>query len=250
MALVTTPAVLLHAFPYGETSKIVRLLTPEHGIVSAIAKGARREKSRFGARLQPMSEGTAQIYLRHGRELQTLAEFDLQALHPALAADVRRYAAATAVAEIVIRCAPAEGHAEIHAMVRDALTRLETVPVTGLPATALRTLWSVVAILGFAPSLDTCARDGRPVRGGAATFSVADGGVLCPRCARGGGGTTTVPAVDRAQLERWITGDGEVDEVLDRKRAAAHLRLLLRFVERHVSEGAELKALALWQSLQ
>ncbi len=44
MAVVSTPAIVLHAFRYGESSKIVRLVTPGHGVLSAIAKGAQRNK--------------------------------------------------------------------------------------------------------------------------------------------------------------------------------------------------------------
>ncbi len=78
MAVVSTPAIVLHAFPYGESSKIVRLATPGHGVLSAIAKGAQRNKSKFGARLQPLSDGIAQLYIKPNRELQTLAEFDVE----------------------------------------------------------------------------------------------------------------------------------------------------------------------------
>ncbi len=78
MAVISTSAIVLHTFPYGESSKIVRLATLVLGVLSAIAKGAQREKSRFGARLQLMSEGTAQLYLKQNRELQTLAAFDIE----------------------------------------------------------------------------------------------------------------------------------------------------------------------------
>ena len=47
MAVISTSAIVLHTFPYGESSKIVRLATLDHGVLSAIAKGAQREKSRF-----------------------------------------------------------------------------------------------------------------------------------------------------------------------------------------------------------
>ncbi|UCD23936.1 MAG: recombination protein O N-terminal domain-containing protein, partial [Gemmatimonadota bacterium] len=72
MALITTPAVVLHAFKYSESSKIVRLATEDLGVQSVIAKGAMRPKSKFGARLQVLSGGVAQIYTKPNRELHTL----------------------------------------------------------------------------------------------------------------------------------------------------------------------------------
>src|SRR5438874_4005276 len=98
MALVSTPAIVLHSFKYGDTSKIVRLLTRDHGVQSAIAKGAFRAKSQFGARLQSLSQGVAQLYVKQSRDLQTLGAFDVTDQRSVLAEDVRRYSAASAIA--------------------------------------------------------------------------------------------------------------------------------------------------------
>src|SRR3989441_9563236 len=59
------------------SSKVVRLATRDLGVHSAIAKGALRPKSRFGAGLELLSEGMAQLYFRETRELHTLGAFDL-----------------------------------------------------------------------------------------------------------------------------------------------------------------------------
>src|SRR2546425_10246216 len=69
MALVTTPAVVLQTYRYSETSKVVRLATRELGVQSAIAKGALRPKSPFGAGLELLSERSEE----HTSELQSLA---------------------------------------------------------------------------------------------------------------------------------------------------------------------------------
>src|SRR5256712_76564 len=106
MALVTTPAVVLRTYPYSETSKIVRLATRDLGVQSAIAKGVLRPKSRFAAGLELFSEGVAQLYHPETRELQTLAPFDLLVLRRELAQDVRRFAGATAQAELMLQMAP------------------------------------------------------------------------------------------------------------------------------------------------
>src|SRR5205823_5943733 len=94
MSLVTTPALVLQTYRYSETSKVVRLATRDLGVQSAIAKGALRPKSRFGAGLELLSEGMAQLYFRETRELHTLGAFDLVHLRRDLAADVGRLARA------------------------------------------------------------------------------------------------------------------------------------------------------------
>ncbi len=248
MPLVTTPALVLHTFPYGETSKIARLLTPDHGVQSVIAKGALRPRSKFGARLQVLSDGTAQLYLKVNRDLHTLAEFEVTKLRAELAQDVARFAAGAALAELIMRSAPAEPHPEIYDCAVAQLDRLVQVQEDGRDAAALAALWAVVGALGFAPSLDACARDGSELPDGRVAFSVSDGGFLCKACARGGA-TTSLDASDRSVLERLVAAHGEPVGELSVRHAEAHRRLLLRFVERHVAEGRELRALAFWQEL-
>src|SRR5882672_1200724 len=151
--LVSTPAIVLHSFKYGDTSKIVRLLTRDHGLQSAIAKGAFRPKSKFGARLQSLSQGVAQIYVKQTRDLQTLGDFDVTDQREGLARDVRRYAAAAVLAELVLRLSPAERHPEIFDLLSESLNRLSTVAAEDVGVLALAALWQMVSTLGFSPSL-------------------------------------------------------------------------------------------------
>lgn len=248
MAPVTTPALILHAFPYGETSKIVRLLTRDYGVMSAIAKGAMRPRSRFGARLQPLSEGAAQLYVKPSRDLQTLAEFEVAVQRAALAQDIVRYAAGATLAEVVMRFAPAEPHPEIYDLTVQVLDRVAAAGAEELPAASLAALWAVVAALGFAPRLVACARDGRPLPPGTVRFSVADGGFLCTGCARGTE-ATKLPAQHRHALERLVEGDAHAVGALGPREWAAHRRLLARFVERHVAEGRAVRSLAFWEGI-
>jgi DNA repair protein RecO (recombination protein O) len=248
MAPIGSLAVILHAFPYGETSKIVRLLTRDLGPQSAMARGARQARSRFGARLQVFSEGVVQLYLKPNRDLQTMADFDVTEQHEGLTRDVRRYAAAAALAEIVLRFSPAEPVPDIFDLTVQALASLDKEATSRLAVASLGWLWVLVAALGFAPRADACARDGRALPVGPVRFSVAEGGFLCDACAHVAGGTT-LELDDRGVLERLISGNASDIEPIAPRHAAAHRRLLVRFVERHVAEGRELKALELWREL-
>ena len=246
MALVSTPAIVLHSFKYGDTSKIVRLLTRDHGVQSAIAKGAFRPKSSFGARLQFLSQGSAQLYLKQTRDLQTLAGFDLTAQREGLAQDLQRYAAAAALAELVLRLSPQERHPEIFDLLARSLDDLERVPGAAVPTVGLAAMWSMVSTLGFAPAVDRCARDGRALAPGSARFSVADGGLLCSACSAGAQ-TSKLPAEDRTVLEGLVVGYPDVGPLTVR-RTAAHRRLLARFVRHHAAEERELRALEFWEA--
>jgi DNA repair protein RecO (recombination protein O) len=245
MALVTTPAIVLSAVRYSETSKIVRLATREHGVQSAIAKGALRPKSRFGGALQLLSEGQAQYLTKEHRELHLLTAFDLVHLHVGLAADLARYATAAALAEVMLRFAPPDPHPESYELFRDALHALEAAPAADLDALGFRLLWHLVSVLGFAPSLDACVRDGTLLpEAGALPFSTREGGALCPACAAEHG-ATQLPAAARADLSALLDPGASLP-ALDERHGAAHRRLLARYVRYHLAEGAELPALDFW----
>lgn len=245
MSQVSTPAIVLSALRYSETSKIVRLATRDHGVQSAIAKGALRPRSRFGAALQLLSEGQAQLLLKEHRELHLLTAFDLRRLHVGLALDLERYAVGCALAEVMLRFAPPDPHPESFDLLRHALDELEQTPTAAVEALGYRLLWRLVSVLGFAPSLDACVIDGTPIApGGPLPFSTSDGGALCPGCATRDG-STRLPERDRADLVALLDPCSDLP-VLDPKHGAAHRRLLARYIRYHLAEGAELPALEFW----
>jgi DNA repair protein RecO (recombination protein O) len=186
MSLVTTPAVVLQTYRYSETSKVVRLATRELGIQSAIAKGVQRPKSRFGAGLEFLSEGEAQLYYRDARELHTLAVFDVTNLRRGLARDVARFAGAAALTQVILKMAPPAPLPGAYGVFTSGLDLLASVPADVVDAAALRALWALVTELGFGPSLYACVRDGTPVgeEGGGRSRSAAPMGACCASAAR------------------------------------------------------------------
>ena len=250
MSLVTTPAVVLQTYRYSETSKVVRLATRDLGVQSAIAKGALRPKSRFGAGLELLSEGVAQLYFRETRELHTLGAFDLVNLRRDLADDVGRFAGAAALAEVMLKMAPPAPLPVAYDTLTAALDVLEAAVPDRVDATALRAMWRRVAVLGFEPSLTACVRDGNAVSGTVA-FSASEGGVLCARCAGLQPPTKLPPQAYRDLLA--LTDEQAALPSLDAAHAAAHRRLVARFVRHHLDEtgrnGKEPKssAIDIWE---
>ena len=85
MPAVVTEAIVLHAFDYLETSRILRLLTREAGVQSVLARGARRSRKRFGSAMDLFAQGIAEIHVRPNRDLQTLGALDITRARAALA---------------------------------------------------------------------------------------------------------------------------------------------------------------------
>jgi len=237
MAPVTTEALILQTFPYGETSKILRLFTRDHGLQSAIAKGATRPHSRFGSVLEPFASGWATLYLKHTRELQTLAAFELARARQALGMDLLRFGGASLLAELVLRTSSEEAQPRFFEALLHSLDTLEAVPAPALERTILTVMWQLTAMLGFAPALEDCLACGRALAPDEETrFSYAEGGVLCADCGRAGGGAV-LPAHARAALQALVRGD---DASLE--RTLGHWRLLERYLDHHVLEGGTLRS--------
>jgi DNA repair protein RecO (recombination protein O) len=239
MALVTLDAIVLQAFPYSETSKILRLLTPSHGVQSVIAKGARRPRSRFGGILEPFTDGAATFYLRANRDLHNLSEFDLSRSRQGLGGDLVRFGAASLLAEMVLRTASEVAAPEVFDRVRASLNELETAPAGRIEAVALAEAWALVTTLGFGPSLDLCVACGGELPGEESLFlDYSAGGIYCGLCPGGGGAGRALPARARADLRAFCTGTA-----VELERAGAHWQLLSRFLAYHLVEAGSLRSL-------
>ncbi len=249
MSLVATRAVVLRTYRYSETSKVVRLATRDLGVQSAIAKGALRPRSPFGAGLELLSEGVAQLYLREGRELQTLAAFDVTNLRRELTRDLGCFAGAAALAEIVLRMAPPAPLSVAYDALITGLDALVAAEPTMVDAEGVRAVWRLLAVLGFEPALSACVRDDTAVDGGhAVIFSAGEGGVLCDRCAndRPGLAQTRLAARDFRDLVALNDATAALP-ALDAKHAAAHRRLVARFARYHSGEADRFPALEIWE---
>jgi DNA repair protein RecO (recombination protein O) len=245
--LVTTAAIVLHAFDYSETSRIVRLATREAGVQSALARGAKRARSRFGSAFGLFAEGVAQLHVKEGRELQTLSAFDVARIRPELGTDLGRFAGASVVAELVLRFgAENEAGEELYDALIGALDAVAAAVPERAAQVSLAGAWHLVAQLGFAPSVSACAVCHLPLGADEdLPFSMAAGGVLCASCAPAHAHERALPAAARACIEAWSAGVS-ADE-LDEREGRAHQRLLRRFLQRHLSDGRALRAVDAWE---
>jgi DNA repair protein RecO (recombination protein O) len=247
MTFVSTDAIVLHVQDYLESSRIVRLATRELGVQSVLARGARRPRSRFGPSLDLFATGVAQFTLKPGRELSNLSGFDLTRSRMGLAADLDRFAGASALAELALRFAHADPHDDAFDVLGRALDEIAESPPGSSTDHGLAGAWRYVAALGFAPTLDrccSCAVDlplDRP-----AAFSHHGGGVVCGQCARTVPASRELPADARAAISAWLA-DEQALPLSDLARRA-HLRLLREFLHHHMGDGRALRALDGWEA--
>ena len=229
--------VVLRTHKLGEADRIITLLTRRHGKVRAVARGIRRTKSRWGARLEPFSHTDLQFAT--GRTLDVITE--AVTLHPwsqPLGADYPRYTIGQVMLESADRLVPIEGEPALpqFRLLIGALHALVSGTVDGpRPATMILDsyLLRAVATAGFAPSLADCASCG--TAGPHESFSPAAGGLVCRGCRPPG--TAVVRPETLAYLSALISGDWEATRTVSEQSQRQASGLIAAFVSWHTERG-------------
>ncbi|MCP9490019.1 MAG: DNA repair protein RecO [Solirubrobacteraceae bacterium MAG38_C4-C5] len=173
-------AVVLRSMRFGEADRILHLLSPTRGRVSAIAKGVRRARSRFGGRLEPFSR--VDLILHEGRsDLLTVTGADTIHPHPRLRENARTLdgagRACDAVAQLIDSAEP-QGPA--YNLLCAELGLLDADAAHAGHANQLAFRLKLLLAAGFVPQLGACAACGG--REHLSGFSGAAGGVVCGAC--------------------------------------------------------------------
>src|ERR671930_2654934 len=181
-----TEAVVLRSFRFGEADRVLHLYTLERGRIGAVAKGIRKTKSRFGARLEPLSH--VEVLLHQGSgELQTVTGVELIHSHRAVREEPYRLGVGLVGAEAMLRLFTEQ---ERNERAFAALTRFLDV-LDGLPQTAERPSLDPLALAfqlkllwlsGYLPHLTSCAECGAE-DATLVGYSPRAGGAVCRACA-------------------------------------------------------------------
>jgi len=195
-------ALVLRKTKLGETDLILTLLAADGHQVRAVAKGARKSKSRLGARVEPYS--VLDLLLHTGRNLEIIAEAETVETHDVLRADYDRTMAASVVVDVLDKgSVEGQGEPQLFDMALVTLDVMEAAPVAALEPLVLAFLLKSLAMQGYRPALDRCAACGAELTGPLA-FSVESGGVLCDGCARDGSGARPITREARDALRAML----------------------------------------------
>ncbi len=180
--LYTDSGVVLRTYKLRESDRIVVIMTEQHGKVRAVANGVRKTKSKFGARLEPMSH--VKLLLSRGRDLDTVSQAEsIDPLAPMLSS-LDRASQGIAVIEAVDQLALE--HEPNERLYRMTVGVLRTIAARPSPLNVAAFFWKLLAAEGLEPQLNACVRcnESEPTAQ-LVTFDVREGGVLCRSC-RGG----------------------------------------------------------------
>jgi DNA repair protein RecO (recombination protein O) len=173
MGLYRDEGIVLRTHKLGEADRIVVLLTPGHGKVRAVAKGVRKTKSRFGARLEPPTH--LQLLLYEGRELDIVTQAETLDHFRAIRDDLDRLTRAVSMLEAADQLSlEGEANPQLHRMLLGALRALaaDDAPLV-VPGFFLK----VLALEGFGPEVASCIECGAAED--LVTFDIGHGGARC-----------------------------------------------------------------------
>jgi len=183
MSLLETEAIVLNGIRLGEADKLVTLLTAKRGKVKAVAKGARRPRSRFGAALEPFMHCHVILFEKKPTALMRLNQADILQPFLKIRDDLERIQTAARMARIVSVILPeGEANPKIFSLLLAGLGEVEK-------NDHLEWLVRVFEIrclkhAGYQPRLDRCLTCHREVDSKPVYFSPKNGGTLCGSCAR------------------------------------------------------------------
>lgn len=234
--------VVLRRVDYGETDRILTVLTRAHGKVGVIARGVRRPTSRLAAHTDLFVR--SRMHLARGRgQLLVLAQ--AQALGPAGdLTDPRRAACAALCAEVADAVLepdhPLDGG--LYELVGEALAACGD-PGRDPRAAVIWFCRRLTDLLGYAPEVWRCANCRGPLGEQPAPFSAACGGLLCPECSAIDPGAVDCPV--RAIKVLRVVARGDADLYRRLRLDAPTLEVLEAIVERELGHhlGRRLRSL-------
>jgi DNA repair protein RecO (recombination protein O) len=182
MPLIKTLAITLKSRKWGDADRIVTFYTKSLGKIRGVARGARRQKSRFGAALEPLTLSHLNLFEKSGDSLYRISQGDLLELFVRCRENLTVMAAAARMTNVVAAITPeGDPDPELFETLEQGLRSLMTSPDPAM--TALLFQIRLLGLTGFRPQTDQCAACGKARLVGEPQFSPVSGGLVCATCA-------------------------------------------------------------------
>jgi DNA repair protein RecO (recombination protein O) len=238
MSLITTDAIVLRTYNLAEADRIVLCLTRTAGLVRAVAKGARRMKSRFGASLEPFTLIRLAFYEKENRELVTISQVEILKSRFELASQPEASEVLAYMGELVSEFAPPhESNEKLFRMMCACVDALATAPDSAPLVTRYFEVW-LLRLAGLFPDVRACGECGVRIEDGDSAYLDVEVKPYCRNCARG---TTTrlLPDTQRSLIgtQHLAPGDfavsfSRLSEISGTQLADLTHRLIVRAIER------------------
>ncbi len=217
--------VVIRTYKLGEADRIVIIYTRGRGKIRAVAKGIRKTKSKFGARLDPASIVHIQCY--EGRNLDIVTQVESREIFVDLRSNLDSFGRAAVLLEIVDQVAvESESNPALYKLLTGALAELNR---SANPMVVPAFVAKVLALEGVQPYLDACVNC--EATENIVALDISAGGVLCQDCRRG------EPLSHEARQALLLVFDGQVRAALEMtsEKVVNELEgLSARMIEQHI----------------
>ena len=209
MGSETFEGCVLLTMDYRESDKIVSFLTPKHGRLDAIARGARKSHKRFGGHLELFSKVEVVATIRPGKDLHVLQQSRQIAAIPALRDDLLKFAIASYGGEVILRTA-VSGDSDVQAyrVFMAWLGTLGEAPVGWEEAVLRAGQIRFMAIRGILGDPTACLQCGQSVTESKSPMGLQlpELGVVCMECSIGHSSVQCVASEVVRMLQQGVSG--------------------------------------------
>lgn len=179
--LFKTEGIVLKSTEYEEADKIVTIYTKDYGKITAIAKGVRKTKSKFGSSLEILTHSIFLFY--KGRNIDIVSQTEIIESFFSTSKEVIKFAFAANCVEIVNKLTEErEINIGLFNLLKEILHYLRDSKDPKLLTLSFK--WQTMSILGYKPSLNHCCRCNKGVdnQKGMYFFNIKEGGLVCNNC--------------------------------------------------------------------
>jgi len=249
MATLKSPGLILRKIPFSETSLILKVYTRESGLVSLMAKGAKRPKSKFRGLLDFFNLNQFLYPEKSKAEILTLSDAGLIREFPRLKSDPALQSLAHVFMELFLKYVQEPHKSRSHYEL--LLEHFEGLDEThGTADFSLRLcdfLLGLSAVSGFSPQFSRCAQCGKAVTGLRVRMDPDAGGPLCASCAGRTAGPVlpgrVVQWLDRIQAQGMMAGAQPKSDALQAEG------FLLAFLGQHAGGTRTLQSLDFYRQM-
>lgn len=177
MKIVDTKGIILKEVNYSDSSKILKVLTEEYGLISILSKGCRNLKSKLRGVSRKLLYGTFHFYYRENG-ISTLTSIDVINAYPKIMMNLESISYATLLLDLTNQVVSQSDSREIMPILISALHKIEN----GLSPETITNIVQLkyLTFLGVAPILDECSSCGNKTN--IVALDATLGGFVCNCC--------------------------------------------------------------------
>lgn len=223
-------AVVVRASDFGEADRLVTLLTPFRGLVRAVARGARKPKSRIGGNIDLLRHINAS--LNEGRNLHNVSQAQSASSLRGLHSGLEKMATGLYMAELAERFSVEGG---TNAPLFNHLVRMLQI-LDAEPLHPLMSRWFEIQVLrinGFTPTVNQCVDCGAELEPQGHVFSPERGGIVCPNCRAAESDVLLPASLNTVKLLRHMAR-AQWEEVRPLNPGEDELRQIGRIMKEHL----------------